>query len=122
MRNHADDLAPLSLRGANAKQYPLAYGRFIWKRLRGKCLINYQEISFRRIVVFGKRASGHQGCAHSFKVARQYNLKIGSLKLARVFECFGSAPTHGIESAGQWQRKRGSCTADTGDCTELLAK
>src|SRR5437762_13479419 len=100
MRNYPNDLAPLSLRRANAKQDPLAHSRFIWKRLRGKCLINYQEVSFSRIVVFGKGASRHQGRAHSFKVARQHDLKIGSLKLARVLECFGPTPSHGTEPAG----------------------
>ena len=69
MRNHADDLAPLSVRRANAKQDALAHSRFVWKSLRGKRLVNYQEVSFGRIVVFGKGASGHQGCADGFEIA-----------------------------------------------------
>src|SRR5437016_9526955 len=87
MRNHADDLAPLSLRRANAKQDAFAHSRFVWKSLRGKRLVNYQEVSFGRIVVLGKGASGHQGCADGFEIARQHDLKI---VLPGYFEAIGT--------------------------------
>src|SRR5207244_12505277 len=122
MRNHADDLAPLSLRRANAKQDAFAHSRFVWKSLRGKRLVDYQEVSFGRIVVLGKAASGHQGCADGFEIAWQHDLKIGSLEPARVFERFGSAPAHGTEPASERQRKRRRDTAHAGDCAELFAK
>src|SRR3569832_93652 len=122
MGHYADDLAPLRLGRAHAKQDPLADRRLIGKRLRSKCRINYEQVAVRRAVVLCERSSREQRRAHRLEITGQNDLKIGSLKLARIVLRFGSAPTHRIESAGEWQWIRGCNTVHTWECTELLAK
>src|SRR5205085_6531065 len=120
MGHHTDDLSPLSLIRANAKQDPLADSRLVWKCLRRECLIDYQEIAIRLAVVLGKGPSREKCRAHRFEVARQDDLKIGSLKLARIVLSFRSAPTHRTKPAAEWQWIRRGHTAYARERAELV--
>src|SRR5215510_14289366 len=108
MGHHANDLSPLRLRRAHAKQYSLTHRRLARKCLRRQCLINYEQIPIRLAVVFRERASLEKLRAHRLEVAGQNDLKIGSLKLARVCLSLRAAPTHRTKPTGkrQWERCR----------------
>ena len=103
MGHHSDDLSPLSLGRANAKQDSLAHRRLIGKRLCRECLIDYEQIPIRRAVFRRKRASGEKRRTHRFEIAGQNDLKIRSLKLARIVLRFSSAPTHRTKPARERQ-------------------
>ena len=122
MGHHTNDLSPLSLRRANAKQDPLAHSRLVWKCLRRECLINYEQVPIRRAVVLRESPSGQKCRAHRLEITGQNDLKIGSLKLARIFLSFGSTPTHRTKPAGERQWKRRCNTVHTWNRVELLAK
>src|SRR4051812_32222934 len=122
MADHTNDLSPLSLRRANAKEDAFAYSRFVWKRFRGQCLINYEQVAVRAAVVLRERASGDKSGAHRFEITGQNNLKIGSLKLARISLRIGSAPADGTKSTGERQRKRRGDTSHAGDRAQLFTK
>src|SRR3954464_6083566 len=122
MADHTNDLSPLSLRRANAKEDAFAYSRFVGKRFRGQCLINYEQVAVRAAVVLRESASGEKFGAHRLEVTGQNDLKIRSFKLARICLRIGSAPTHGIKSTGERQRKRRGDTSHAGNCAQLFTK
>src|SRR5687768_2368859 len=122
MVHHADDLAPLRLRRANAKQYPLPNRRLVRKSLRRECLIHDQQVPIRRAVFLRKRPSSEKPRAHRFKIPRQNDLKIRSLKLTRIGKRILFTPSHRTNPAGKRQRKRRRNALHTWNRTQLLTK
>src|SRR5688572_17832424 len=122
MDHHTDDLSPLRLRRAHAKQDSLTHRRLVWKCLRRQCLIHYEQVPVGRAVVLRKGPSRQQCSTHRLDVTGQNDLQIRSLKLARISLSFGSTPTHGTKPAGKWQWKRRCNTINAGQRVELLAK
>ncbi len=122
MGHYTNDLSPLRLRRANAKQYSLPYSRLVWKCLRRQCLINYEQVSIRLAVVFGKGPSFEKLRAHRLEVTGQNDLKIRSLKLTRIALSFGAAPTHRTKPTGERQWKRRCSAVHTRNRFELFAK
>src|SRR5688572_11376072 len=104
MDHNANDLSPLRLRSADAKQYSFAYRRLVRKRFRRECLIDDEEILVRSTVVVSKGPAGEKCGPHRFEVTRQDYLKIGSLELAGIVFSFGSAPPYRTKPAGERQR------------------
>src|SRR5215813_821609 len=105
MGHDTDNLSPLRLLRAHAKQDALADSRLVGKCLRRECLINYEQVPVRCAVVRSKGPAGQKSRAHRLEIAGQNDLKIGSLKLARICLSFGSAPPHRTKSTGEGQGK-----------------
>src|ERR1043165_1427698 len=122
MGHHSNNLAPLRLRRAHAKQDALGRCRLVRKRLRRERLINYQQVSIRRTVLLRERTSRQQRRTHRFEVAGQNDLQIGSLKLARIGLRFRTAPTHRTKPTRKRQRKRRGRTLHTRNRVELVAQ
>src|SRR5215213_6087990 len=122
MGHYTNDLSPLRLRRAYAKQDSLAHRRLVWKRLRRQCLIDYEQVSIGLAVVFRERPSFEKLRAHRLEVTGQNDLKISSLELTRITLCFGATPAHRTKPAGERQWKRRCRTVHTRNRVELLAK
>src|ERR1043165_34106 len=122
MGHHSNNLAPLRLRRAHAKQDALAHCRLVRKRLRRERLINYQQVSIRRTVLLRERTSRQQRRTHRFEAAGQKELQIGTLKLARIGLRFRPAPTHRTKPPRKRQRKRRGRTLHTRNRVELVAQ
>src|SRR5688572_29080345 len=100
MGHHTNDLSPLSLRRANPEQNPFAHRGLIGECFRSQCLINYEQIAVGRAVLLRESAPGNKLSAHGLEIPGQNDLKIGSLKLARIVLSLGSTPTHRTKPTG----------------------
>src|SRR6185295_5438034 len=101
VRHYANNLAPLSLIRANAKQDLLTHSRFVRKCFCRESLIDDEYVPIRCAVFLGEGSSLQKSRTHRFKVAGQNYLEIGSLKLCGVLQRLFFAPSDGTKSCCQ---------------------